>query len=394
MLESMSESFQIPICPLPNELVISCVRSFLEEGRLHAKTEKSISNAVLGLLHSHVLSVTSIGTAWARVTGHDAKHGVKQVDRLISNERFSLEDCLRAYVRKVVGGRRSVVVALDWTEFAKVGQSTISLSLITSHGRATPLLWHTVEAFAMKERRNNYEDELLYLFKACLPLEHKIRVVVLADRGFGDAALYAELKEELGFDFVIRFRGCVRIEAENGETKRADEWFAGSGKKMLRMQRVKVTNKRRDLASFVAVHEPAMAEPWFLASSLLGSAYAIVKLYGRRFTIEETFRDQKDLRFGWGLYEVQVTQPLRRDRLLFLAAVAQLLLTLTGAAGEQLGLDAKLRVNTEKKRTHSLFRQGREYVKGLINSVAQAVQDRFIKLFQHLPTTTAFYATI
>ena len=50
----------------------------------------------------------------------------------------------------------------------------------------------------------------------------------------------------------------------------------------------------------------------------------------------------------------------RRDRLLFIAAIAQLLLTLTGAAGEQLGLDVKLRVNTAKKRTHSLLRQGRE----------------------------------
>ena len=158
------------------------------------------------------------------------------------------------------------------------------------------------------------------------------------------------------------------------------------------MRNVKVTHKGQALASFVAVKDPLMDEPWFLASSLPGSLRALVKLYGRRFTIEETFRDQKDSRFGWGLYDVRVTQPLRRDRLLFIAAITQLLLTLVGAAGEQLGLDEKLRVNTAKKRTHSLLRQGREYVKGLVASVAQSLRDRFCLMFDSLAQTMEPYA--
>lgn len=384
----------VPVCPLPNELVIACVQQLLADAWLHAKTDKSIAHAVLGTLHSSRLSVTAIGTAWARVTGHDAKHGVKQVDRLVSNENFSLPDCQRAYVRHVIGERKSIIVALDWTEYALDGHSTICLSLVTKHGRATPLLWKTVETAAMKGRRNGYEDELLHLLKACLPQDRQVRVIVLADRGFGDAALYAELQAELGFDFVIRFRCNVHVESQHGERKRADQWLAEAGGRTLVMRNVTVTNKHRQLASFVAVHDPQMEEPWFLASSLPGSARAIARLYGRRFTIEETFRDQKDLRFGWGLHAVQVTQPLRRDRLLFLAAIAQLLLTLTGAAGEELGLDAKLRVNTEKKRTHSLLRQGREYLKGLVVPIAQAVLARFITLFQGLTIATASYGLI
>jgi hypothetical protein len=34
-----------------------------------------------------------------------------------------------------------------------------------------------------------------------------VKVTILADRGFGDQAPYALLKEQLGFDFVVRFRG-------------------------------------------------------------------------------------------------------------------------------------------------------------------------------------------
>ena len=35
-------------------------------------------------------------------------------------------------------------------------------------------------------------------------------------------------------------------------------------------------------------------------------ASEIIKLYGRRFTIDENFRDQKDWRFGMGLVHVRI----------------------------------------------------------------------------------------
>src|SRR5277367_5955407 len=45
-------------------------------------------------------------------------------------------------------------------------------------------------------------------------------------------------------------------------------------------------------------------------------------------------------------------------KVLGLNAFAIVLLTLLGAAGESLGMDRHLKVNTAKHRTHSLFRQG------------------------------------
>lgn len=50
-----------------------------------------------------------------------------------------------------------------------------------------------------------------------------------------------------------------------------------------------------------------------------------------------------------------------------LAAFAQGLLTLLGAASEAAGLDRYLKVNTVKKRTHSLFRQGAYWYSALPN---------------------------
>jgi hypothetical protein len=59
-----------------------------------------------------------------------------------------------------------------------------------------------------------------------------------------------------------------------------------------------------------------------------------------------------------GMKVLRIADPQRRDRLLLLSALAVVLLTLLGAAGESIGLDRLLKSNTSKRRTHSLFRQG------------------------------------
>jgi hypothetical protein len=43
----------------------------------------------------------------------------------------------------VVGARKEIVVALDWTDFDDDDQTTICLYVVTGHDRATPLVWPT-----------------------------------------------------------------------------------------------------------------------------------------------------------------------------------------------------------------------------------------------------------
>jgi hypothetical protein len=68
------------------------VERFLNEAvklDLHVKTVLSLSLATLGVLHAVSLCIHVVGRAlaWAR-DGHP-KHAIKQVDRLLSNERVS-----------------------------------------------------------------------------------------------------------------------------------------------------------------------------------------------------------------------------------------------------------------------------------------------------------------
>jgi hypothetical protein len=126
-----------------------------------------------------------------------------------------------------------------------------------------------------------------------------------------------------------------------------------------RLDGARVTADKTRVGAIVTVRARAMKEPWLLATNVDGkSATEIVKLYGRRFTIAETFRDEKDLRFGMGLRATHVRSAARRDRFLMVLAIAIAFLTLVGAASERAGMDAWLRANTVKRRTHSLLRQG------------------------------------
>jgi len=94
-----------------------------------------------------------------------------------------------------------------------------------------------------------------------------------------------------------------------------------------------------------------MKDAWCLATSLAdATSREIIDLYAKRWTIEPSFRDTKDLRFGMGLGTVRIENPQRRDRLLLVNAFAIVLLTLLGTAGEALGMDRHLKSNTAKHR--------------------------------------------
>ena len=328
----------------------------LFDGDIHAKRVESLANATLGVVSTGSLAVSTIGHGLALARGLTTKHAIKQVDRLLSNEGIDIDAALRHWVRYVVGPRTSINVAMDWTEFDADGQATLMLSLLTRHGRATPLLWLTVDTATLKNCRNEYEYQALVRLADALPAD--IKVCIVADRGFGDHKLYHVLTEELKFDYVIRFRGNIQVTAADGEMRTAAAWVGRGGRARV-LRDALVTAERYQVGSVLCVQDKAMKQAWCLAtSSTEASAKTLICLYGKRWSIECGFRDTKDLRFGMGMGSIHVSTPTRRDRLWLLNAFAIMLLTLLGAAGEALGYDRYLKSNTTKRRTHSLFRQG------------------------------------
>ena len=261
---------------------------------------------------------------------------------------------LKPWITFVVGVRKEIVLALDWTDFEKDDHTTLCANPTTRHGRGTPLAWKTVKKSTLKGTRNDHEYHLVELLHEALDAD--VEVILLADCGFGDHKLY-EFLQSLGWDFVIRFRGCITVQNAAGEARPADEWVPVNGRATM-LRKARVTDERAEVPAVVVVRAPKMKEAWCLATTLsTRKASEVVKLYGKRFTIEETFRDEKNLHFGMGLSATHVRDAGRRNRLLLLAAIAHALLTLLGAASEEAGLDWYLKVNTVKRRTHSLYRK-------------------------------------
>ena len=135
---------------------------------------------------------------------------------------IDIDAALRHWVPYVVGPLTHINVAMDSTNFDADGQATIMLSLLTRHGRATPLLWLTVDTATLKDHRNEYEYQALVRLADALPAD--IKVCVVADRGFPDQKLYRVLTEELKFDYVIRFRGNINVTAADRESRTAAAW--------------------------------------------------------------------------------------------------------------------------------------------------------------------------
>lgn len=349
-------------------LDVKYLRSFSETlwgHDVHAKRVESISNAAAGTLHAALLAIHAIGAAYAALTSNQMKHGVKQVDRLLSNEAFEPWELAGPWVRFVLSGRPEALIALDWTDFEPDDHTTLCAYLITSHGRATPLLWWTVKKSELKDNRTDSERALIDHLATLIPTG--VRVTLLADRGFGDQSLYLFLASLASWDYVIRFRECILVEDADGDSRPAFE-RVGHGRPTM-LKAACVTADRTEIPAVVLARAKGMKEAWCLATSRADlRAAEVVKLYGKRFRIEETFRDEKNDHFGMGLHSTHIRSADRRDRLLFLAALAHTLLTLLGAASEASGLDRMMKANTSKKRTHSLFRQGLMWYDALPNT--------------------------
>jgi hypothetical protein len=379
-------------------LAFNDVHRFMESlfaDDVHAKRVYSLANATLGVITSASLAVNLIGQGLALGRGLLTKHAVKQVDRLLSNQGVAVWSLFAQWVPYVVGCRTQIMVAMDWTEFDGDGHSTIMLAMLTRHGRATPLVWLTVDKATLKDRRNGYEDQVLSRLAEVLP--KGVEVTIVADRGFGDQKLYDFLEQQLGFGYVIRFRGNINVTDAKGTTRAAAQWV-GQGGRARTLRGASVTDDKYRVSTVVCVQAKAMKEPWCLAvSDPKASASVVVKYYAKRWGVECGFRDTKDIRYGLAMSSVHINSPQRRDRLWLLNAFAVALLTQLGAAGERLGYDRHLKSNTVKRRTHSLFRQGTmlyELIPNMPEHRLRPLVERFGERLREQPTFADVFEVI
>ena len=105
--------------------------------------------------------------------------------------------------------------------------------------------------------------------------------------------------------------------------------------------------------------------------------------------IEETFRDQKCPRFGWGLDDARTKNVNRINVLLMLAAVAHYVALLIGTAAEARDIQKRFQANTVRtRRSLSLPRLAREALARLPSKDLDALLTQTLQVRLNIATHT------
>ena len=221
-----------------------------------------------------------------------------------------------------------------------------------------------------KERVHN---SFLLQLQKLIPADCK--PIVITDAGFRNN--WFQAIKELGWDFVGRVRNKTQYCMENESIWRPIKslyikatmkpTFIGNvqlaknnaiacyfhlvkQKKKYREKRNLIGKKVRCSSSIK--HEIRENEPWLIATSLSIDDFnsnLVIAIYKKRMQIEETFRDLKNTRNGFGLRHCRSFHVGRLNVALLIASLAMLVLWIFGNVAKQKNMHYSYQANTEKK---------------------------------------------
>jgi hypothetical protein len=311
---------------------------------------KTIASLVYGLMRGKRAGVASIGRNMAGRAKE--KHRIKRADRYLGNDGIELVKIKQRLLSLVAGGRKSVIVAIDWTDIGGGKRQVLYAACIT-RGRAIPVMWEVADKAMGKGSQTAIEERFLEALKAAVSGD--LRVIVVADRGFGRVNFLRKLGD-LGFGYVVRVTGSAWVEGRGFKGQLWDQTLRVGG--ATEFGEVYYQKEARYRTRAVGFYEYGQKEPWLLVTNMGEAAEKIASWYGRRMEIEEMFRDFKNSENGFGLRGLSLKANGRYDRLLLIMALAYYIFVLAGNLAEHLGLHRRFMANTSRKRTLGLWRVG------------------------------------
>lgn len=334
---------------------------------LRLSQAKTLSELAVGACQMARASLAELGRCLAAHSAGAVKHCIKRVDRFLGNARIEPAEAMRGLIGWLAVPRKRLLVIVDWVEIRSFPCVLLAARI---RGRAVPLLWTVCRDGELHRSRNNLEYGLLKLLRTMVP--DTTQVVVLADRGFGRAEMAREC-QRLKFDFLIRIRPDVYVRHEQYSGKLVDLPVRPGCQKVYRQVQYRKTQPVE--ANVAVVWLPHEEEAWFLLTSLTRlQGLALTKLYAKRMTIEEYFRDAKSLRNGFALRLTLIRDPRRLERLLLVLAIAYLLLVAIGLTCSRRYRSGRWCSNNRKNEC-SLVSIGRAMLPTFSLSIRKALHD-------------------
>lgn len=298
--------------------------------------------------------------------GHQAQSKQRRVSRWLHNSRINVHRLYKPLIQAALAtwDEECLYLSLDtsmyWDEYCLVRLAVVY------RGRALPIVWRVLERRSASVAFSEYR-ELLY--QAANRLPQNVKVVALADRGFGHIKAMRAMSTELGWHYRIRLKRDTWI------------WRVGKGWRQLKTFHL----QRGEARCFhtVKLHKQQWHGPVHVAmgyNNVNGEFWAIVsdeptnlqtfREYGLRFDIEESFLD--DQSNGWNLQKSEIRSVCALSRLWFILAVATLYVTAQGVAVVESG--HRRWVDPHWFRGNSYFRIGWDWVKTALEQGWQLIQ--------------------
>src|SRR5499433_2816175 len=287
----------------------------------------------LKAIHDYVAAIIEQQTACqAQLARYFGKQeaAVKRLSRLRHNERLDprqLADAVLLQALHQLPKHGKVRLAIDWT--IEADQHLLVVSLVVGR-RAVPIYWRAYHASVLKGRMKRYE--LAVIRRAVGRVTKAVgtrRVIVTADRGFADVALFT-LLNQLGITFIIRVKAGTHVYFRGKWLKLGQMRFRGHERHRSFgalpycescPQRLWVSKSRaRDAKGNWGL--------WHLVSNRPYAAPAAANEYGHRFGCEEGFRDTK---WWLGFAKARIAQIKAWSRMFALFAIALLVITSLGS---------------------------------------------------------------
>jgi Transposase DDE domain len=219
-----------------------------------------------------------------------------------------------------------VRVAIDWT--TEDQQHLLVASVIVGR-RAVPLYWEAYTTKARKGQQRALEEAFLrQVIEQELATVARERLLVTADRGFGDGTLLTELAR-LQVPFVLRLSANITVCLDQRWQKLGTLPMRHTTRRRAlgRLWCLRSNPQRCWVTQARARKKKGRWEYWHLVSNRPLSAFTMAHEYARRFGCEEGFRDAKRI---LGFAAARIAQIEAWARMFALVAAALLILTQWG----------------------------------------------------------------
>jgi Transposase DDE domain len=253
----------------------------------------------------------------------------RRLTRWLHNPRLDVQAQAHAHAQALVPQLpRSgpVRVAIDWT--TEDQQHLLVASVIVGR-RAVPLYWEAYTTKARKGQQRALEEAFLrQVIEQELATVARERLLVTADRGFGDGTLLTELAR-LQVPFVLRLSANITVCLDQRWQKLGTLQMRHTTRRRAlgRLGCLRSNPQRCWVTQARARNKKGRWEYWHLVSNRPLSAFSMAYEYARRFGCEEGFRDAKRT---LGFAAARIAQIEAWARMFALVAAALLVLAQWG----------------------------------------------------------------